>query len=64
MTAHTELLRTPVAPTGSLTTGADVSDGGVEVSVVMPCLDEADTVASCIRTAQRALREAGIAVRL
>lgn len=32
-----------------------------EVSVVMPCLNEADTVASCVEKAQRALRESGIA---
>ncbi|HXG05454.1 MAG TPA: glycosyltransferase family 2 protein [Candidatus Binatia bacterium] len=31
-----------------------------EVSVVMPCLNEADTLATCITKAQRALREAGI----
>ena len=38
-------------------------DGGgtVEVSVVMPCLDEADTVAACVAKALRALDEAGIA---
>jgi glycosyltransferase involved in cell wall biosynthesis len=35
-------------------------DGAVEVSVVMPCLDEADTLASCIGKAQRALESAGI----
>ena len=32
----------------------------VEVSVVMPCLNEADTLATCIEKAQRALREHGI----
>jgi glycosyltransferase involved in cell wall biosynthesis len=32
----------------------------VEVSIVMPCLNEADTVASCIEKAQRALSRAGI----
>lgn len=32
----------------------------VEVSVVMPCLNEADTLATCIGKAQRALRDAGI----
>jgi glycosyltransferase involved in cell wall biosynthesis len=32
----------------------------VEVSVVMPCLNEADTLATCIAKAQRALREHGI----
>src|SRR5712691_12602713 len=29
----------------------------IEVSVVMPCLNEADTLASCIAKAQRALHE-------
>jgi glycosyltransferase involved in cell wall biosynthesis len=32
-----------------------------EVTVLMPCLNEADTLAACIATAQRALREQGIA---
>jgi len=32
----------------------------VEVSVVMPCLNEADTLGTCIRKAQQALRDAGI----
>jgi len=32
-----------------------------EVSVVMPCLNEADTVAACVSTARRGLAEAGIA---
>lgn len=31
-----------------------------EVSIVMPCLNEADTLATCIEKAQRALREADI----
>jgi glycosyltransferase involved in cell wall biosynthesis len=31
-----------------------------EVSVVMPCLNEADTVGRCVEKAQRALRESGI----
>jgi hypothetical protein len=31
-----------------------------EISVVLPCLNEADTVASCIEKAQRAFREHGI----
>ena len=35
--------------------------GFVEVSVVMPCLNESDTLAVCIEKAQRALREGGIA---
>ena len=33
----------------------------VELSVVMPCLNEAQTLANCIGKAQRALREANIA---
>ena len=33
----------------------------VEVSVVMPCLNEAQTLASCIGKAQRALRDAYLA---
>jgi glycosyltransferase involved in cell wall biosynthesis len=31
----------------------------IEVSVVMPCLNEADTLATCIEKAQRAMRESG-----
>lgn len=31
-----------------------------ELSIVMPCLNEADTLAVCIEKAQRALRESGI----
>jgi glycosyltransferase involved in cell wall biosynthesis len=33
----------------------------IEVSVVMPCLNEADTLATCIEKARRALREHNIA---
>ncbi|MBM4256201.1 MAG: glycosyltransferase family 2 protein [Deltaproteobacteria bacterium] len=33
----------------------------IEVSVIMPCLNESDTLAVCISKAQRALREHGIA---
>src|SRR5688572_30218128 len=32
----------------------------VEVSVVMPCLNEAETLGACIEKAQRALHTAGI----
>ena len=39
---------------------ADETDA-VEVSVVMPCLNEADTVEQCIRKAQQAFAEHGIA---
>src|SRR2546430_15058588 len=32
----------------------------VEVSIVMPCLNEAETLASCIQKAQRAIAHAGL----
>src|SRR3954463_16697859 len=32
----------------------------VELSVVMPCLDEADTIGTCVSKAMRALSEHGI----
>jgi len=35
----------------------DVGEGALEVSVVMPCLNEADTLATCIGKAQQALKE-------
>jgi glycosyltransferase involved in cell wall biosynthesis len=38
---------------------AAASDNGLEVSIVMPCLNEAQTLARCIQTAQRALDEGG-----
>ena len=37
------------------------ADGELELSVVMPCLNESDTLAVCVEKAQRALREAGVA---
>jgi len=33
----------------------------IELSVVMPCLNEGETLETCIRKAQRALQEAGVA---
>ena len=36
------------------------SERVIELSVVMPCLNEADTLATCIEKAQRALREHGV----
>src|SRR5579884_3576563 len=32
----------------------------LELSIVMPCLNEADTVATCVRKAREALRRSGI----
>jgi glycosyltransferase involved in cell wall biosynthesis len=37
-----------------------VNDSEVELSVVMPCLNEADTIATCVEKAQRVLKERGI----
>ena len=37
-----------------------VADEALELSVVMPCLNEADTLATCIEKAQRAMREHNI----
>jgi glycosyltransferase involved in cell wall biosynthesis len=45
----------PIAPTPSPTL-----DCSVELSVVMPCLNEADTLATCIQKAQRAIETHGI----
>ena len=36
-------------------------EGGVEVSVVMPCLNEKDTIGSCVQRAAAALRREGLA---
>ena len=41
-------------------TTADSFDAAVEVSIVMPCLNEAETVARCVEKALRGLRENGI----
>jgi glycosyltransferase involved in cell wall biosynthesis len=39
----------------------DERDDTIEISIVMPCLNEADTLETCIRKAQRALTENSIA---
>jgi glycosyltransferase involved in cell wall biosynthesis len=39
---------------------SEVPGGALELSIVMPCLNEAETLATCIRKARRALDEAGI----
>jgi glycosyltransferase involved in cell wall biosynthesis len=47
------------------TAASDVADtsgeSALELSVVMPCLNEADTLGTCVEKALRAMREAGIA---
>jgi hypothetical protein len=50
------LARHPLPPEA----GPDPAAGEVEVTVVMPCLNEAQTLATCIRKAQNCLREHGI----
>ncbi|HEX3507440.1 MAG TPA: glycosyltransferase family 2 protein, partial [Candidatus Dormibacteraeota bacterium] len=37
---------------------------GVEVSIVMPCLNEAETLAKCIRHAQNAIAKGGLAAEI
>jgi glycosyltransferase involved in cell wall biosynthesis len=44
----------------SATTSGDGSSSDVEVSIVMPCLNEAETVARCVEKALRGLRDNGI----
>ena len=39
---------------------ARIADQGIELSVVMPCLNEAETVASCVRKAAAFLARSGI----
>jgi glycosyltransferase involved in cell wall biosynthesis len=39
---------------------SDVPASNLELSVVMPCLDEADTLETCIEKALRAMREHGV----
>jgi glycosyltransferase involved in cell wall biosynthesis len=40
--------------------GAQMEEGGVELTVLMPCLNEARTVAKCVEAAQGFLRAAGV----
>jgi glycosyltransferase involved in cell wall biosynthesis len=40
---------------------ADADDGPIELSVVIPCLNEAETLGTCIRKARRALADHGVA---
>ena len=48
-----EVRQAPAAVTSEI-------DSNPEVSVVMPCLNEADTLEACITKAQRVLHEHGI----
>lgn len=40
---------------------SEIPGGTLELSIVMPCLNEAETLASCIGKARRAMADAGIA---
>ena len=40
------------------------ADETVEISIVMPCLNEAETLASCIQKAQRAIAKDGLAAEI
>jgi hypothetical protein len=56
--------RSEVSPLDGRVSRRDGAEAAVlEVSVVMPCLNEADTVETCIRKARHALQDHGIAVR-
>ena len=54
----------PVSPSSSgdrpAAPAAELASAAVEVSVVIPCLNEVDTVGICVAKAVRALRGAGI----
>ena len=39
---------------------AEKAPGPIELSVVLPCLNEAETLAACVRKAQQTMRDAGI----
>jgi glycosyltransferase involved in cell wall biosynthesis len=55
------LARGTSARTGTASADGIPGESAIELSVVMPCLDEAETLAACICKAQQALREHGIA---
>ncbi len=42
------------------TTAASIASQAVEVSIVIPCLDEEDTLENCIRIAQEAINKLGV----
>jgi glycosyltransferase involved in cell wall biosynthesis len=51
----------PREATARASSAAPTYDAPVEVSIVMPCLDEAETVATCVRKALSFLARSGIA---
>jgi glycosyltransferase involved in cell wall biosynthesis len=50
--------------TGRASRPARPTRTGIEVSIVMPCLDEAETLARCIQKAQRAIDKDGLAAEI
>jgi glycosyltransferase involved in cell wall biosynthesis len=57
MSATETIIAGSVSGALDLTEAAAQYDRGLELSVVMPCLNEADTLEICVRKAQEALRE-------
>jgi Glycosyl transferase family 2 len=51
--ATARAIEKPTGPTPTMATG-------VSISVVMPCLNEAETLAVCVRKAHKAIEEAGV----
>jgi glycosyltransferase involved in cell wall biosynthesis len=52
------------SPTSAARPLASMTDQSPELSIVMPCLNEADTIAICIEKAQRAINEHGIVAEI
>jgi hypothetical protein len=49
-----------IGDSSRIANGRPVEDGEIELSIVMPCLNEAETLEACIRKAQGFLREHGV----
>jgi len=39
-----------------------IQETEIELSVLMPCLNEAETLATCIKKAQKALEDLGVSI--
>jgi glycosyltransferase involved in cell wall biosynthesis len=50
----------PPMQVGALTPPEPIATDSIELSVVMPCLNERDTLAVCIESAQKAIAESGV----
>lgn len=61
-TGIASLLAQPVAV--DVPVAAPIDDGGIEVSFVMPCLNEAETIAGCIAAAMKCIREHNLAAEV